>query len=377
MSEKGKPLTLGPDQLIFGRDIVKEPAKELAKESEKRPAKRPNIRPRFLHRARAEAQKLGLKPRDDYEAIDLLKERGIDILAGAPNVLPVMHLPANPAASQVMPNVTPVDNQERMREIARIQRDLVRRRRRRLAILMVKLAFFVFLPTAIAGWYFARGATPMYETFSEFVIQKADPAAGSAMTGLLAGTALATAQDSMIVQGYLTSREAMQRLDHDHGFRAHFSNPAIDPIQRLPADASEEAAYKLYKNQVTVGFDTTEGILRMSVIAATPEISQQFSEALVGYAEERVDQISQRVREGQMKGARESYDEAEAALKEAQRRMLALQEQRGVLSTEIEVSSQMSLINPMQLEVENKQLELQELMTESAPQCHQGRAAAG
>jgi hypothetical protein len=77
----------------------------------------------------------------------------------------------------------------------------------------------------------------------------------------------------------------------------------------------------------------------MEVIAADPQVSQAFSEALIRYAEERVDQMSQRLREDQMAGARDSFEDAERRVLEAQERVLDLQEQRGVLSTEAEVST--------------------------------------
>ena len=184
---------------------------------------------------------------------------------------------------------------------------------------------------------------------------------------MLSGTALATSQDSIIVQGYLTSREAMQRLDADLGFRSHFSASAIDRLQRLTPEASDEAAYKLFSDMITVGFDPTEGILRMSVIAASAQDSQQFANALVSYAEERVDQISQRAREDQMRGAKESYDEAETALLAAQQRLVDLQQTRGVLSSDVEFSSQMSIINSMELDLENKKLEREEILSNPRP----------
>ena len=56
-----------------------------------------------------------------------------------------------------------------------------------------------------------------------------------------------------------------------------------------------------------IAYDPTEGIIKMEVIAADPQVSAAFSEALIRYAEEQVDQLTQRLREDQMKGARESY----------------------------------------------------------------------
>ena len=58
--------------------------------------------------------------------------------------------------------------------------------------------------------------------------------------GLLSGSPLASSQDSITVQGYLQSRDAMLRLDADEGFRDHFSQEFIDPIQRLDPDATQE-----------------------------------------------------------------------------------------------------------------------------------------
>ena len=48
--------------------------------------------------------------------------------------------------------------------------------------------------------------------------------------------------------------------------------------------------------------------LRMEVIAADPETSERFAHALVAYAEEQVDQLTQRLRENQMRDAMESVE---------------------------------------------------------------------
>jgi len=165
----------------------------------------------------------------------------------------------------------------------------------------------------------------------------------------------------------------MTQLDTDHDFVAHFQQESIDSIQRLPTDATSEEAFKVYQRRVSVGFDPTEGIIRMDVVAATPEASQQFAEALIGYAEARVDNLSQRVRGDQMQGALESYQRAELDLKAAQTRVLELQQQRGVLSAEAEISAQMAIINSLEIERETRSLDLAEIMANARP--NQTRAA--
>lgn len=335
---------------------------------------------RQLRLARRIAQKHGLDPVSDLDAVRLLRRRGIDpferenmlelVVAGAEKQA-APQLPATlrqPAPGLPSTHVAPpAGAEERAAGIREIQRDIARRRRRRLALLAVRLICFVFVPTLLAAFYYFRVATPMYATNTEFVIQQADGGAGGSLGGLFSGTTFATTQDSITVQSYLQSREAMLRLDRDHGFKAHFQAPEVDPIQRLESDATNEAAYRLYRRHVKIGYDPTEGIVKMEVIAASPEASAAFSRALIAYAEEQVDALTQRLRGDQMQGARDSFEDAEAKMMAAQRRVIDLQEQRGVLSAELEVSSRMGQINTFEVELKNRRLELEELLSNERP----------
>jgi capsular polysaccharide transport system permease protein len=349
---------------------------------------------RQLRLARRTAQKHGIEATSDFEAVRLLRRKGIDPFdrtdvlgigqgaAAAPGEagttqalarldgkgadtrvqLPQTVKAAPPPATEVMGEA------QRAREIIRIQRDITKRRRRKLALLGARLAFFVFLPTLLAGWYYFVVATPLYATKTEFVIQKSEGMAGASGLGsLFSGTQLATNQDSVTVQSYLQSRDAMLRLDADQGFKKHFSQDFIDPIQRLDADATNEAAYKTYRRNVKIGYDPSEGVVKMEVIAADPEVSKQFSESLISYAEEQVDKLTSRLREDQMKGARDSYEDAEAKVFAAQSKVLTLQEQVGILDPVTESSLVMSQVSGFETQLQQKRLELGQLLDNPSP----------
>ncbi len=334
-----------------------------------------NLTGRQLRLARRTAQKHGLNPASDLDAVRLLRRSGIDPFERA-NLLELVSAPVQDGSTRLPATVDAqpkplgpalTNAEDRAREIRRIQRDIAHRRRARMALLATRLLFFVLLPTALAGHYYFRVSTPMYASHAEFVIQQADTAGGSPIGGLFSGTGFATSQDSIAVQSYLQSRDAMLRLDADRGFKAHFSQPRIDPIQRLDPDASNEQAYRLYKRHVKIGYDPTEGIVRMEVIAADPATAKAFSEALIFYAEERVDQLTQRLREDQMKGANESFADAERKMLAAQERVLGLQKQRGVLSADMEVSAQMTQISTFEMELQNERLRLQQMLANASP----------
>lgn len=347
--------------------------------------RREGLTGRQLRMARRLAQKHGLSVTSDHDAVRQLRLAGIDPFERA-NMLELVvpnasgKTPAPPEESIQLPQKVepgkapstelrpkPADQGAQLSQIQEIQRDIARRRRRKLALLAARLLFFVGLPTFIAGYYYHNIATPMYATDTEFVIQQADGAGSTALGGLFSGTGFATSQDSMTVQSYLTSRDAMLRLDEDAGFKTHFSQPFIDPIQRLPEAASNEEAYELYSDMVQIGYDPTEGIVKMEVIAADPETSAAYSRLLIDYAEERVDQLTQRLREDQMAGARDSYEESEQKMLAAQNRVLELQEQLGVLDPVAESASVMAQITAFETQLREKRLELDQLQSNRRP----------
>ena len=367
--------------------------------------RREGLTGRQLRMARRLAQKQGLSPRSDFAAVRLLREQGIDpfdranmielvhnkegetadstpspsgdagkgaAVAAAVKKVSQQHKPATnlPQTVDQTPKNLPGEHIPQsgalgLHEVERIQRDIARRRRRNLMFLVARLGAFVIIPTLICMIYFAYFATDVYATESEFIVQQAEVAAGTG--GLLGGTAMATSQDSILVQDYLTSRGALQRLDEEFGYREHFSDPSIDALQRIAPDASNEDLYKHYTNHVTVGYDPSEGVLRMEVSALTPEMSRVFSEALIAYAEERVDQITERKRADQMRGANESFQDAEEKMMSAQTTVLGLLEQLGVRDPESESAGLMTQINQFEVQLTEKRLQLSQLLDNERP----------
>lgn len=342
---------------------------------------------RQLRMARRIAQKNGLSPNSDFEAVYLLRLKGIDpfqrenaldLMVPAKNKAERQANPAAPQPEAQLPqsveggvrNLPARDErspaERRMQEIQVIQKDMARRRNRRLRLLFTRLAAFVFFPTLVAGWYFFSVATPMYASKSEFLILKAETGGGG-IGGLFSGTQFATNQDAIAVQSYLTSKDAMLRLDADKGFRAHFSQDWIDPLRRLEPDATAEDMYKLYKKYVQIGYDPTEGVIRMEIAAANPQVATDFSTVLIGYAEERVDNLSARKRENAVKDAAAGLEEAEAARRIAQEKLVRLQQESSVLDPRARIGSLQARVESVETQLQEKGLQLQALLDNARP----------
>jgi len=354
---------------------------------------------RQLRMARRVAQKHNIPATSDFDAVRLLRAKGIDPFqrsnmlelvvpkggaeqheGGAPDAFADqpgtkggagsdrVQLPQTmPVKKQQLPSIDVSPADRRADEIRQIQRDIARRRRKKTGILLVRLAFFVMLPTLLAGYYFFAVATPMYATKSEFLIIQNEGSGGAGPLGGLLPTQFATNSDAIAVQGFLQSKDAMLRLDRDVGFKSHFTQEWIDPVQRLSADPTNEEAYKTYKKYVKIGYDPTEGMIRMEVAAADPQVSADFSRQLINYAEERVNNLSQQKRGDQMRDAREGFDRAEAERREAQEALVRLQIEGSILDPESVIASIRGQITSLETQIIEKEIELASLMNNDRP----------
>jgi len=363
--------------------------------------RREGLTGRQLRIARRLAQRHNLPATSDHDAVRLLRAAGVDPfqrasmlelvspdetaaavpLSGAPPSGPPKGgdgraLTALPGDGVKLPQtVKPIQlpsTEQRAEinhaaEILKMQQDIARRRKRKLALLAARMFVFVGLPTLLAAWYFTMVATPLYSTHSEFVIQTQEPAATAGMGGLLSGTPAANMQDSLVVQGYMQSRDAMLRLDQDLGFRKVFEAPTMDPLQRLAGDATIDDAYAIYKKNLLISYDQTEGIIKMEVIAPDPVVSAEWATKLISYAEEQVDSLSKRKREESMAGAAESYRQAEQAVIDAQRRVIELQEKFKVLNSEVEVGLLTTQIGALETQLTQERLSLAQMEANENP----------
>ena len=350
--------------------------------------RREGLTGRQLRMARRVAQKHGLPATSDFDAVRLLRNAGIDPFqtnsvlelvasvdqppGGASRALTItpggdgIRLPQTMKPMQV-PSTEARAEQAHVAEVMKIQRDMAQRRRRKSMLLVARLFVFVLLPTLLAGLYYYTIATPFYASKSEFVIQQAEAPSASGLSGLMRGTPMAGAQDSITVQGYLQSQDAMQRLDAELGFRSQFSDPSIDPIQRLDPNATNAAAYKVYRRNVKISYDPTEGLIKMEVVAPNPEFSAAMSKKLIGFAEEVVDQMTTRVREDQMQGATARYDQAEMKLNAANLHVVELQEKYQVLSSDVEVSLITGQISQLDTQMTQDKLSLAQMEANASP----------
>jgi capsular polysaccharide transport system permease protein len=294
-----------------------------------------------LLRARKIAHERGLHFLNDYDAVRLLRKQGLDFQ------------PTVPKSASLPPLAPAVQDQPGTERSKAALKQLCRR-----------LGLFVAVPTTCAAIYYGAIASPVYATYSEFVIQKPEPAAGSQSTQ---NNSLSGNQDAISVQGFMMSRAAFEAMDQMERFREHFSDPSVDFLQRLPKDASSEQAYRAFQRHVDVAFDPMEGVLRMRVEAMDPQVSRDISLTLISLAEEHLDRMTEHLRHDQVESAILARDRAEADVEEIQNLLIQRQEEFSVLSGDLEMGIIQEQISKLESELTDAMMEHQELMFNLRP----------
>lgn len=255
---------------------------------------------------------------------------------------------------------------EQAMRVAELQREIARRRRRRGVFLILRLLLFVVAPSVAAGWWQYQVASDLYVSESAFVVRSAgetpDSGGGGVAAALGAAGPMGMIQDSISVQDFVLSREALDRLDAELGVIARWQAPGLDPWLRLAPDATREDALNQYRRLVEVGYDPAESLIRMKVADPDPEMAAAISSALIRYAEGMVDGLSTRMRRDTVAEAEARAAHAREALTEAHVAESRLKAELEIFSPETAAGGEQSLIAGLENEREALRARLDALL---------------
>lgn len=116
---------------------------------------------------------------------------------------------------------------------------------------------------------------------------------GDALGG--AGSA-GSKQDPFIAASYITSRDAVARLDEGGWLRARFADPEIDPLSRLSADASIDELYRHWRRYVVAAVDRRSNTVVLRVSAHRPEHAEEIARRVLAVTERRLNEMTLRQR---------------------------------------------------------------------------------
>jgi len=229
-----------------------------------------------------------------------------------------------------------------------------------------KKGFIVFYLAAMVYALLIRAE--LYESSSNIVIKELG-ASATISTGLsLLGAGVSNqAQDSKILETYLTSFDVLDKLDQQFGMRDYYESDAMDVLNRLWSFSSREKFLDMYRNHVIFEYDDISGVIRLGFLHTNPEQARQIVEFLIKRAEDQLNIYSQRNALKQVDFLEKKVSENRAKLDASTQRVEDFQNKHILLDPTSDVTSASAIISNLEAMLVEKRTQLNQLRKYMSP----------
>ncbi|MFZ1343738.1 hypothetical protein [Thiothrix eikelboomii] len=235
----------------------------------------------------------------------------------------------------------------------------------------------VILPTVLATVYYYRYASDQYVSEAHFIIQGSSAPKMDflgALTGL-PGAGGATS-DAMIIRDYILSADFIKDIEPELDVRAHYSNLAIDPYARLPAEASQEDLLEYWQTMIDIEHDLTSGISTVTMTAFDPETGKKLVALALKQSEMLVNKLSASLRTDALQIAEKEVLSAETEVNSLREQLTAFRQQQDVLDPasqanariEREETARLTRLSELQTQLSQAEAELAQVSAFMQPE---------
>lgn len=234
------------------------------------------------------------------------------------------------------------------------------------------MILFVGLPTLLAAIYYGLIASPVYVSYSTFVIktpgQKATPSVSLANLVQASGLSAGQEQTKEVLQ-YVRSRNALEHLQTETNVRERYSNRGADFLSRFPSpfrDDSFESLYRFYGSMVGANLDPESGLAVVEARAFTPRDAYQINSKLLDLSETLVNRLNQRAERRAIAEAERRVVQAEDRVRRARVSLAAFRNQQDLIDPGKQAEGVLEVSNSLEAERAALQAQL-DLMLRVAP----------
>ena len=241
------------------------------------------------------------------------------------------------------------------------------RRRKRNGGLLGAFAMVVLAPTLLAAIYFGLIASPLYVSEAHVTIRSTKQQSTSVIEAVVpqgAGVNLAT--ESELVADYLRSRDLLNRIENQVGFRERYATYKADFFSRLEPGASREEAHKFFQQVVQVS-DAGSGLLEIKVKAFTAADAHTVIQAAISAAEVVVNQLSDQAQADALIAAQAEVTRALDRVTDALGAIAAFQQAKGDIDPRRSAEAILAVVAGLEASLAEAQIERAELRSVLRP----------
>ncbi len=174
----------------------------------------------------------------------------------------------------------------------------------------LRVLLAALVPVLIAVSYFGLIASERFVSESAVVLRSGNQSTSSFSFGGLLPVSNPDTQDVLVVSDYIISMEMAQHLDKEFSLRDHYSDPQLDVISRLTADANDEEYLEYFRGMVTITFEETSSIIAIKTRAFSADIAHNINREIIARSELLINRLSDRIVDDTLNAARLEVESA-------------------------------------------------------------------
>ncbi len=237
-------------------------------------------------------------------------------------------------------------------------------------ITRISFIALVLVPTVIATIFYGLLAAPRYVSDVKFIVRSVSTQRATGLDMLFRTFGIAkTVDDANVIQKYLQSRDAMQGvIDSGIDVKAIFQRPEADWWSSYPyvwRRDSNESLFDYFAGHVTVGEDSTKGIIELQVETFRPADSLELSKTLLRLAEGMVNKMNERAQRDAMGAANREVNYAMETVIQAQAALTAFRNKEVIVDPSKSTFSLIETIGNLTTDLSYAIASLKEMQTSS------------
>ncbi len=217
----------------------------------------------------------------------------------------------------------------------------------------------LLVPVLACIIYYGFIATGMYVSESRFAVRNQKSVSFNGIMGLLGSMGGSSGDDLFIILQYIQSPDMIFSLDKKLGIRKHFSQSDADFLSRLPADVTLDALVAYWKSVVSVGLDSSSGILTLQTKAFTSEMAHAINNEILKQAEELVNGMNNRALADSLDQTKNEVRLSELRLAKARQELSRFRNQNKEIDPSATATFRVTLVGQLEAELAKTRAELE------------------
>ena len=210
--------------------------------------------------------------------------------------------------------------------------------------------------------YFYYIGRERYFIKSDIVVRKVEgESTGLNLTNFLSSVNQSSFEDALFLKTYLESPQVYEDLKYKLNFVEEYKKKGLDIFAGIKTEASNDKKYNFFRKQISIGFDSSSGILRIRTIAFNPETTLKLNKFLIDEAEKFVNQLNQSVYKRQKEFLNKEVVQNYKKVEKASIDLSDFQKQNKIFNANNEASAGMVLINNLEMLLAKEKIKLARL----------------